>query len=222
MTCGGPWMAAGGGAPAGRGGVSVRSAMYWRGKSGHGRETYPSRRASAATGCTSISPASATRRPRGIPLATHDAVREGVLSASTRVFTPGFGAGAVAGVRGAAHRPGRRRAGADQAAAGDGTPARFWRRPSVADARRRGGPQARPSAGRRVACLERRALPRIARGRSVSPPPPRSRGRARRPAAAGLVGTTETGRGHWRLVGATAGVSQGSHPSRRRIGPRSR
>ncbi len=60
-----------------------------------------------------------------IPLATHDAVREGVLSAPTRVFTPGFGAGAVAGVRGAAHRPGRRRAGADQAAAGDGTPARF-------------------------------------------------------------------------------------------------
>ena len=58
-------------------------------------------------------------------------------------------------------------------------------------------------------------------GQSVSPPPPRSRGRARRPAAAGLGGTTETGRGHWRR-GATAGVSQGSHPSRRRIGPRSR
>ena len=32
-----------------------------------------------------------------IPLAIHDAVREGVLSAPTRVFTPGFGAGAVAG-----------------------------------------------------------------------------------------------------------------------------
>ena len=32
-----------------------------------------------------------------IPLAIHDAVREGVLSTPTRVFTPGFGAGAVAG-----------------------------------------------------------------------------------------------------------------------------
>ena len=32
-----------------------------------------------------------------IPLAIHDAVREGVLSGPTRVFTPGFGAGAVAG-----------------------------------------------------------------------------------------------------------------------------
>ena len=32
-----------------------------------------------------------------IPLAIHDAVREGALSAPTRVFTPGFGAGAVAG-----------------------------------------------------------------------------------------------------------------------------
>ncbi|MXY24044.1 MAG: ketoacyl-ACP synthase III [Acidobacteria bacterium] len=32
-----------------------------------------------------------------IPLAIHDAVRDGVISAPTRVFTPGFGAGAVAG-----------------------------------------------------------------------------------------------------------------------------
>ena len=32
-----------------------------------------------------------------IPLAIHDAVREGVLSTPTRVSTPGFGAGAVAG-----------------------------------------------------------------------------------------------------------------------------
>ena len=32
-----------------------------------------------------------------IPLAIHDAVRESVLSVPTRVFTPGFGAGAVAG-----------------------------------------------------------------------------------------------------------------------------
>lgn len=32
-----------------------------------------------------------------IPLAIHDAVREGVLSSPARVFTPGFGAGAVAG-----------------------------------------------------------------------------------------------------------------------------
>ena len=32
-----------------------------------------------------------------IPLAIHDAVRERVLSVPTRVFTPGFGAGAVAG-----------------------------------------------------------------------------------------------------------------------------
>ena len=32
-----------------------------------------------------------------IPLAIHDAVREGVFLTPTRVFTPGFGAGAVAG-----------------------------------------------------------------------------------------------------------------------------
>ena len=32
-----------------------------------------------------------------IPLAIHDAVRDGVISTPTRVFTPGFGAGAVAG-----------------------------------------------------------------------------------------------------------------------------
>ena len=32
-----------------------------------------------------------------IPLAIHDAGRDGVISAPTRVFTPGFGAGAVAG-----------------------------------------------------------------------------------------------------------------------------
>jgi len=32
-----------------------------------------------------------------IPLAIHDAVREGVITKPTRVFAPGFGAGAVAG-----------------------------------------------------------------------------------------------------------------------------
>ena len=32
-----------------------------------------------------------------IPLAIHDAVAEGVLTTPTRIFTPGFGAGAVAG-----------------------------------------------------------------------------------------------------------------------------
>ena len=32
-----------------------------------------------------------------IPLAIHDAVRDGVITAPTRVFAPGFGAGAVAG-----------------------------------------------------------------------------------------------------------------------------
>ncbi|MCE2541531.1 MAG: hypothetical protein J4G16_14475 [Acidobacteria bacterium] len=32
-----------------------------------------------------------------IPLAIHDAVRDGVISTPTRVFKPGFGAGAVAG-----------------------------------------------------------------------------------------------------------------------------
>jgi 3-Oxoacyl-[acyl-carrier-protein (ACP)] synthase III C terminal len=32
-----------------------------------------------------------------IPLAIHDAVRDGVIARPTRVFTPGFGAGAVAG-----------------------------------------------------------------------------------------------------------------------------
>jgi 3-oxoacyl-[acyl-carrier-protein] synthase-3 len=32
-----------------------------------------------------------------IPLAVHDAVRDGVISAPMRIFTPGFGAGAVAG-----------------------------------------------------------------------------------------------------------------------------
>jgi 3-oxoacyl-(acyl-carrier-protein) synthase III len=32
-----------------------------------------------------------------IPLAIHDAVRDGVISAPMRIFTPGFGAGAVAG-----------------------------------------------------------------------------------------------------------------------------
>ena len=32
-----------------------------------------------------------------IPLAIHDAVAEGILTAPTRIFTPGFGAGAVAG-----------------------------------------------------------------------------------------------------------------------------
>ena len=32
-----------------------------------------------------------------IPLAIHDAVRDGVIAKPTRVFAPGFGAGAVAG-----------------------------------------------------------------------------------------------------------------------------
>src|SRR4029078_8674554 len=32
-----------------------------------------------------------------IPLAIHDAVRDGVITAPTRIFAPGFGAGAVAG-----------------------------------------------------------------------------------------------------------------------------
>jgi 3-oxoacyl-[acyl-carrier-protein] synthase III len=32
-----------------------------------------------------------------IPLAIHDAVRDGVITKPTRVFAPGFGAGAVAG-----------------------------------------------------------------------------------------------------------------------------
>jgi 3-hydroxy-3-methylglutaryl CoA synthase len=32
-----------------------------------------------------------------IPLAIHDAVRDGVISSPTRIFAPGFGAGAVAG-----------------------------------------------------------------------------------------------------------------------------
>jgi 3-hydroxy-3-methylglutaryl CoA synthase len=32
-----------------------------------------------------------------IPLAIHDAVRDGVISSPMRIFTPGFGAGAVAG-----------------------------------------------------------------------------------------------------------------------------
>jgi 3-oxoacyl-[acyl-carrier-protein] synthase-3 len=32
-----------------------------------------------------------------IPLAIHDAVRDGVIKKPTRVFAPGFGAGAVAG-----------------------------------------------------------------------------------------------------------------------------
>jgi 3-hydroxy-3-methylglutaryl CoA synthase len=32
-----------------------------------------------------------------IPLAIHDAVRDGVISHPVRIFTPGFGAGAVAG-----------------------------------------------------------------------------------------------------------------------------
>jgi 3-hydroxy-3-methylglutaryl CoA synthase len=32
-----------------------------------------------------------------IPLAIHDAVRDGVISEPVRVFAPGFGAGAVAG-----------------------------------------------------------------------------------------------------------------------------
>jgi 3-oxoacyl-[acyl-carrier-protein] synthase-3 len=32
-----------------------------------------------------------------IPIAVHDAVREGVITRPTRVFAPGFGAGAVGG-----------------------------------------------------------------------------------------------------------------------------
>ena len=32
-----------------------------------------------------------------IPLAIHDAVRDGVIKEPTRIFAPGFGAGAVAG-----------------------------------------------------------------------------------------------------------------------------
>jgi 3-oxoacyl-[acyl-carrier-protein] synthase III len=32
-----------------------------------------------------------------IPLAIHDAVRDGVISTPVRIFAPGFGAGAVAG-----------------------------------------------------------------------------------------------------------------------------
>jgi 3-oxoacyl-[acyl-carrier-protein] synthase III len=32
-----------------------------------------------------------------IPIALHDAVREGVITRPMRVFTPGFGAGAVGG-----------------------------------------------------------------------------------------------------------------------------
>jgi 3-oxoacyl-[acyl-carrier-protein] synthase III len=32
-----------------------------------------------------------------IPIAVHDAVRDGVITRPTRVFTPGFGAGAVGG-----------------------------------------------------------------------------------------------------------------------------
>jgi 3-hydroxy-3-methylglutaryl CoA synthase len=32
-----------------------------------------------------------------IPLAIHDAVRDGVIKKPTRIFAPGFGAGAVAG-----------------------------------------------------------------------------------------------------------------------------
>ncbi len=32
-----------------------------------------------------------------IPIALYDAVRDGVISRPTRVFTPGFGAGAVGG-----------------------------------------------------------------------------------------------------------------------------
>jgi len=32
-----------------------------------------------------------------IPLAIHDAVRDGVINEPTRIFAPGFGAGAVAG-----------------------------------------------------------------------------------------------------------------------------
>ena len=32
-----------------------------------------------------------------IPIAIHDAVRDGVISRRTRVFAPGFGAGAVGG-----------------------------------------------------------------------------------------------------------------------------
>ena len=32
-----------------------------------------------------------------IPIAVHDAVRDGVITSPTRVFAPGFGAGAVGG-----------------------------------------------------------------------------------------------------------------------------
>jgi hypothetical protein len=32
-----------------------------------------------------------------IPLAIHDAVRDGIITEPVRIFTPGFGAGAVAG-----------------------------------------------------------------------------------------------------------------------------
>ena len=87
--------------------------------------------------------------------------------------------------------------------------------------------RARPGSSPATAAEDRRRRSGR-RTRPPSSPPATGRGVAadevaleRGPAAAGLVGTTETGRGHWRR-GATAGVSQGSHPSRRRIGPRSR
>ena len=43
-----------------------------------------------------------------IPLAIHDAVRDGVIRRPMRIFTPGFGAGAVGGLRRPAHRSGCR------------------------------------------------------------------------------------------------------------------
>ena len=49
------------------------------------------------TSCTSTSNKSGNASSASIPLAIHDAVRDGVITAPIRIFAPGFGAGAVAG-----------------------------------------------------------------------------------------------------------------------------